>query len=121
MRLLLEVARAVRAALPPGIMVGARLSASEWTEGGFSPDEAVIVAGALKEIGIGYDADGPTASGAARPRADHRARRRRLPRRLHQDPQAAQPRPEQDGKQIGQFVAAVIFGILALRFPGATG
>ena len=35
MRLLLEVARAVRAALPPGMMVGARLSASEWTEGGF--------------------------------------------------------------------------------------
>jgi 2,4-dienoyl-CoA reductase-like NADH-dependent reductase (Old Yellow Enzyme family) len=54
MRLLLEVARAVRAALPPGMMVGARLSASEWTEGGFSPDEAVIVARALKEIGIGY-------------------------------------------------------------------
>ena len=54
MRLLLEVARAVRAALPARMMVGARLSASEWTEGGFSIDEAVVVARALKEIGIGY-------------------------------------------------------------------
>ena len=36
------------------MLVGARLSASEWTEGGFSPDEAVVVARALKEAGVGY-------------------------------------------------------------------
>jgi 2,4-dienoyl-CoA reductase-like NADH-dependent reductase (Old Yellow Enzyme family) len=54
MRLILDVARAVRAVLPKRMMVGARLSASEWTEGGFSPDEAVVVARALKEAGIGY-------------------------------------------------------------------
>lgn len=54
MRFLLEVARAVRAALPQHIMVGARVSASEWTEGGFSVDEAVVVARALKDIGIAY-------------------------------------------------------------------
>jgi 2,4-dienoyl-CoA reductase-like NADH-dependent reductase (Old Yellow Enzyme family) len=54
MRFLLEVARAVRAALPTRMMVGARISASEWTEGGFSIDEAVVVARALKEIGIAY-------------------------------------------------------------------
>ncbi len=54
MRLILEVARAVRAALPKRMLVGARLSASEWMEGGFSPDEAVIVARALKEAGVGY-------------------------------------------------------------------
>jgi 2,4-dienoyl-CoA reductase-like NADH-dependent reductase (Old Yellow Enzyme family) len=54
MRLLLEVARRVRGALPARIVVGARLSASEWTEGGFSIDEAVIVARALKEAGIAY-------------------------------------------------------------------
>ncbi len=54
MRLILEVARAVRAALPKRMLVGARLSASEWTDGGFSPDEAVVVARALKEAGVGY-------------------------------------------------------------------
>ncbi len=54
MRFLLEAANAVRAALPKRMLVGARLSASEWTEGGFSPDEAVVVARALKEAGIGY-------------------------------------------------------------------
>jgi 2,4-dienoyl-CoA reductase-like NADH-dependent reductase (Old Yellow Enzyme family) len=54
MRLILEVARAVRAALPKRMVVGARLSASEWTDGGFSPDEAVVVARALKEAGVDY-------------------------------------------------------------------
>ncbi len=54
MRLILDVARAVRAALPKRIAVGARLSASEWTEGGFSVDEAVVVARALKEAGVAY-------------------------------------------------------------------
>jgi 2,4-dienoyl-CoA reductase-like NADH-dependent reductase (Old Yellow Enzyme family) len=54
MRFLLEVARAVRAALPARIMVGARISAHEWTDGGFSVDEAVVVARALKEIGVAY-------------------------------------------------------------------
>lgn len=54
MRLILEVARAVRAALPKRMLVGARLSASEWVDGGFSPDEAVVVSRALKEAGVGY-------------------------------------------------------------------
>ncbi len=54
MRLILEVASAVRAALPKRMLVGARLSASEWTDGGFSPDEAVVVARALKEAGVVY-------------------------------------------------------------------
>lgn len=54
MRLLLEVARAVRAALPNRMPVGARLSASEWTDGGFSPDEAVVAARALKEAGVAF-------------------------------------------------------------------
>lgn len=54
MRLLLTVARAVRAALPQRIVVGARLSASEWADGGFSIDEAVEVARALKDVGLAY-------------------------------------------------------------------
>src|SRR5579871_3453563 len=48
MRLILEVARAVRAALPPTMIVGARLSATDWVDGGFNVEEAVIVAHALK-------------------------------------------------------------------------
>lgn len=53
MRLILEVARAVREAAP-GLMLGARLSATDWVEGGFTPDEAVDVAKALKEEGAAY-------------------------------------------------------------------
>jgi len=54
MRLILDVAKAVRAALPKSMMVGARLSASEWVDDGFTPDEAVAVSRALKAAGIGY-------------------------------------------------------------------
>src|SRR5439155_23119493 len=54
MRFLLEVAGAVRAALPPAMIVGARLSATDWVEGGFNADEAVVVARALKETGIAF-------------------------------------------------------------------
>lgn len=52
MRFLLEVAHAVRAALPARIIVGARLSATDWVEGGFTPEEAVEVARALKDAGV---------------------------------------------------------------------
>jgi 2,4-dienoyl-CoA reductase-like NADH-dependent reductase (Old Yellow Enzyme family) len=54
MRLIVEVTKAVRAALPERMFVGVRLSASEWTAGGFEIDEAVEVASALKEAGAVY-------------------------------------------------------------------
>ena len=54
MRLALMIANAVRAAVPAHIMVGARLSVTDWVEGGFTPDEAVIVAKTLKDAGIAY-------------------------------------------------------------------
>jgi len=54
MRFILEVARAVRAALPSSLMLGARISATDWVEGGFQPDDAVAVARALKEAGVAY-------------------------------------------------------------------
>jgi 2,4-dienoyl-CoA reductase-like NADH-dependent reductase (Old Yellow Enzyme family) len=54
MRLALSVAKAVRASVPGSIMVGARLSCTDWVEGGFNPDEAVAVARALKDVGIAY-------------------------------------------------------------------
>lgn len=53
MRLILEVARAVRQAAPV-LLLGARLSVSEWVDGGFSPDDAVEVTKALKAEGIAY-------------------------------------------------------------------
>ncbi|MBE7183005.1 MAG: NADH:flavin oxidoreductase/NADH oxidase [Methylobacterium mesophilicum] len=53
MRLIVEVARAVKKAAP-GLMIGARLSVTEWVEGGFAEDDAVEVAKALKAEGIAY-------------------------------------------------------------------
>ncbi len=54
MRFILAVAKAVRAAVPASVTVGARLSTTDWTEGGVTIDEAVDVARALKEAGVGY-------------------------------------------------------------------
>jgi 2,4-dienoyl-CoA reductase-like NADH-dependent reductase (Old Yellow Enzyme family) len=54
MRLIVEVARRVREGLPSEVVIGARLSASEWAPGGFSPEEAVIVSRALGDVGVAY-------------------------------------------------------------------
>jgi 2,4-dienoyl-CoA reductase-like NADH-dependent reductase (Old Yellow Enzyme family) len=54
MRLARAVARAVRAAVPASMAVGARLSCTDWLDGGFNPDEAVAVAAALKADGVVY-------------------------------------------------------------------
>lgn len=54
MRFAVSAARAVRAALPASMPVGARLSCTDWVEGGFNPDEAVAVAKALKAEGVAY-------------------------------------------------------------------
>jgi 2,4-dienoyl-CoA reductase-like NADH-dependent reductase (Old Yellow Enzyme family) len=54
MRLPLEVARAVRAVVPPTIALGARITGSEWTDGGLTPDDAVAFARALKAAGTDY-------------------------------------------------------------------
>ncbi|SER36425.1 2,4-dienoyl-CoA reductase [Faunimonas pinastri] len=54
MRLIVEIARAIRAAVSPSFMVGARLSATEWVDGGFTPEESVAVSKALKAEGVAY-------------------------------------------------------------------
>jgi 2,4-dienoyl-CoA reductase-like NADH-dependent reductase (Old Yellow Enzyme family) len=51
-RLLLEVTDAVRAAWPSGKPLLARISATEWTEGGFTVEDATTVAGWLGEHGV---------------------------------------------------------------------
>jgi len=53
MRFAVEIARAVRKAAPR-LMLGARLSVKDWTDGGFEVEEAVEVARALKAEGVAY-------------------------------------------------------------------
>ena len=54
MKFPLSVARAVRAVLPAHIVLGARMTGSDWTTGGWSQDDAAVYAQALKDIGVGY-------------------------------------------------------------------
>jgi 2,4-dienoyl-CoA reductase-like NADH-dependent reductase (Old Yellow Enzyme family) len=51
-RLALEVVRAVRGAWPERLPVLFRVSATDWLEGGFSPDECVALARLLREEGV---------------------------------------------------------------------
>ncbi|HEX6691160.1 MAG TPA: hypothetical protein VF110_08455, partial [Burkholderiales bacterium] len=50
----LEVARAVRDTWPKERALGARISGSDWMEGGLGPDDAVAYAKELKRIGYDY-------------------------------------------------------------------
>jgi NADPH2 dehydrogenase len=54
MRYLREVARAVRAVVPRGTPVAARVTASDWLEGGIAVDDTVALASALKSDGLDY-------------------------------------------------------------------
>jgi 2,4-dienoyl-CoA reductase-like NADH-dependent reductase (Old Yellow Enzyme family) len=54
MRFPLEVARAVRAVIPGGTPYGARLTGSDWLDGGLTVADAVLLAKALKEVGLDY-------------------------------------------------------------------
>lgn len=52
MRFLLEVARKVRGTIPIGMPLFVRISATDWVEGGWDIDQAVILCAKLKEIGV---------------------------------------------------------------------
>ncbi len=54
MRFPLEVARAVRAALPAGMPLGARITGTDWLDGGLTADDAVEFATALKKAGLDF-------------------------------------------------------------------
>jgi 2,4-dienoyl-CoA reductase-like NADH-dependent reductase (Old Yellow Enzyme family) len=54
MRFPLEVAEALRRAWPAERPLGARISGTDWTPGGFEIEDAVAFAGALKSIGFDY-------------------------------------------------------------------
>ncbi len=54
MRFPLEVAEAVRASWPAEKPMGARITGTDWIEGGFGPEDAVVFAKALKARGVDY-------------------------------------------------------------------
>ena len=54
MRFPLSVARAVRAVVPKNMPLGARITGSDWREGGLTPDDAVAIAKALKGEGLDF-------------------------------------------------------------------
>jgi 2,4-dienoyl-CoA reductase-like NADH-dependent reductase (Old Yellow Enzyme family) len=53
-RLALEVYAAVRKAWPQDKPIGMRVSATDWVDGGWNPDETVVLARKLKELGCDY-------------------------------------------------------------------
>jgi 2,4-dienoyl-CoA reductase-like NADH-dependent reductase (Old Yellow Enzyme family) len=54
MRYPLAVARAVRAVVPKGLPLGARITGSDWMEGGLTAADAVACARMLKDAGLDY-------------------------------------------------------------------
>lgn len=53
-RLILEVAEAVRAAVPEEIVLAARLSCTDWVDGGWTGDDSVALARLLKQKGVDF-------------------------------------------------------------------
>jgi len=54
MKFPLEVARAVRPAVPRHIPLGARITGTDWVDGGLTPDDAVAMGKAFKAAGLDY-------------------------------------------------------------------
>jgi len=54
LRFPMEVADAVRAAVPAGMALGARITGSDWLDDGLKPDDAVTVARSLKNAGYDF-------------------------------------------------------------------
>jgi 2,4-dienoyl-CoA reductase-like NADH-dependent reductase (Old Yellow Enzyme family) len=52
MRLLLRVAERLRSILPAEMPLFVRISATDWVDGGWDIDQSVILAGALRELGV---------------------------------------------------------------------
>jgi 2,4-dienoyl-CoA reductase-like NADH-dependent reductase (Old Yellow Enzyme family) len=54
MRFPLEVARAVRTVVPRRVALGARITGTDWADGGLGADDAVAFASGLKSAGLDY-------------------------------------------------------------------
>ncbi len=50
----LSIAKAVGDSLPASVALGARITGSDWVEGGLTVDDAIEMAGALKKLGLAY-------------------------------------------------------------------
>ncbi len=53
-RFLIEAVKAVLSALGSGIPVAVRISATDWAEGGFTPEESVMLSVRLKSLGVAF-------------------------------------------------------------------
>jgi 2,4-dienoyl-CoA reductase-like NADH-dependent reductase (Old Yellow Enzyme family) len=69
MRFGLEILRELRALMPKGMPLGARISATDWLDGGLTPDDSVIWVNTMKESGLDYVcvSSGGVHSGARNP------------------------------------------------------
>lgn len=71
-RLLLDIVRAVRAAVPPNFTVAVKLNSADFQRGGFSPEDARAVVGMLNDCGVdlvelsGGSYEAPAMQGQAR-------------------------------------------------------
>lgn len=65
-RIFLEISRALRAEMPKDMVIGARLSCTDWAEGGWTLDDSVKLSALLKAEGIDFI---DCSSGAAVPDA----------------------------------------------------
>lgn len=54
LRFPLSIARTVRAVVPKGVPLGARITGSDWREDGLTPDDAVAIARALQNEGLDF-------------------------------------------------------------------
>ena len=54
MRFPLAVARALRGALPARMALGARITGTDWVEGGWTVADAAVFAGELRKLGLDY-------------------------------------------------------------------
>jgi 2,4-dienoyl-CoA reductase-like NADH-dependent reductase (Old Yellow Enzyme family) len=54
MKFPLEIARAVRAILPKMMPLGARITGSDWLNGGITPDDAAAYVGMFKDAGLNF-------------------------------------------------------------------
>ncbi len=49
-----DIVAAVRSVLPDGFPLGARITGNDWTDGGLTPNDAVIIVSTLKRAGLDY-------------------------------------------------------------------
>lgn len=70
-RIVLEIARRLRAVIPSGVALGFRLSATDWHPAGQTEADAVTLARGLRELGVDYAvlSSGNLAPGVTIPRA----------------------------------------------------